>query len=70
MSAQADDTQIAEGMEDIEMDDPMDGDADENGEEGEDQVPEFVKREFVARPYTSEFNTDKEIEDEKVVNSR
>ena len=57
-------------MEDIEMDDPMDPEGEENADEGEDQVPEFVKREFVARPYVSEYNTDKEIEEEKVINSR
>lgn len=53
-----------------EMEDVMDGEMEENAEEDDGPVAEFVKKEYFARPYESLYNTDKEIQDEKVQNSR
>ena len=48
------------------MDGAMDDDAD-----GDDvQQAEYVKKEFVARPYVSEFNTYEEVKQFKTENSR
>lgn len=55
-------------MEEVDVD--MEGDMENDGEEDEGPAPEFVKKEYFARPYESPYGTDKLIEAEKVRNSR
>ena len=48
----------------------MDGAMDDDGDGDDVQQAEYVKKEYVARPYVSEFNTDEEVEQFKVKNAR
>ena len=48
----------------------MDGGMDDDADGDDAQQAEYVKKVFVANPYVSQFNTDKEVEDTEVKNSR
>ncbi|MFO0118126.1 MAG: hypothetical protein ACK521_11120 [bacterium] len=54
---------------DDDNDDLMGSDNDMDGENGQDGQ-EYVKKEFVARPYTSPYDTDKEVAGLTPANSR
>ena len=59
-----------EPVDDGEMEEVQEDGMDENADEDEGPVAEFVKKEYVAQPYESKYGIDKEIENEKVINSR
>lgn len=55
-----------------EGDQEVDADAEDPDAEGEEEVPVYIEKDFVAKPYNSEFveETTQEVEKSKVINSR
>ena len=65
------DNNMEDGEDEImDPEEGMDGGMDEDPEGDDNQNAEYIKKEFIARPYKSEFGTDEEVERFKVVNSR
>ena len=61
--------QMEEGEDEImDPEENMEGGMDEDGDDA--PVAEYKKKEFIAQPYESEFNTEEEVEKFKVKNTR